>query len=50
MPGITGTELAKKILTIMPNMPIIICTGFSEGVTKEKALNLGIKEFITKPF
>jgi PAS domain S-box-containing protein len=49
MPRMTGLELAKKILTIRPQMPIIICTGFSESITSEKAKELGIREVILKP-
>ena len=49
MPIMTGTELAKKILKIQPDMPIIICTGFSEKVDPETAKSIGIKEYIKKP-
>ncbi|HIJ78749.1 MAG: response regulator [Desulfobulbaceae bacterium] len=49
MPGMTGLELAKKILAQRNNIPIILCTGFSHMVTAEKAKAAGIKEFILKP-
>ncbi|NOZ62183.1 MAG: PAS domain S-box protein [Calditrichaeota bacterium] len=49
MPKMTGAELAKKILAIRPDMPIILCTGFSEVVSKEKAKQMGIAEFLMKP-
>jgi PAS domain S-box-containing protein len=49
MPNITGIELSKKILQIRPDLPIILCTGFSEMITKEKAKDIGIREFIMKP-
>jgi len=50
MPGITGTDLAKKILEIRPDMPIILCTGFSEIIDSENAKSKVIKEIIMKPF
>jgi len=49
MPGMTGDQLAKEILSIKPNTPIIICTGFSERVDKEQAESLGVKGFLMKP-
>jgi PAS domain S-box-containing protein len=49
MPGMTGMELSKKILEIRPELPIILCTGFSETINRQKVLNTGIKEFIIKP-
>ena len=49
MPRMTGLELAKNMLASRPDLPIIICTGFSETVTAEKASALGIREVILKP-
>jgi CheY-like chemotaxis protein len=49
MPNMTGDRLAQEILSIHPGMPIILCTGFSELITEEKAKALGIQEFIMKP-
>jgi len=49
MPNLTGLELSRNILAINPNMPIILCTGFSESVTESSAKKIGIKEFIFKP-
>ncbi|HPG42010.1 MAG TPA: two-component regulator propeller domain-containing protein [bacterium] len=49
MPNLTGADLSKEILRIRPDMPIILCTGYSESITQEKALALGIREFILKP-
>ena len=37
MPQMTGTDLAKEILSIRPDIPIIVCTGFSEVLTQESA-------------
>lgn len=49
MPQMTGDKLALEILKIRSNIPIIICTGFSEFVSKEQALSMGIKGFLMKP-
>ncbi len=49
MPGLTGRELAQRVLDIRPGMPIIMCTGFSEEMTAEKARAQGINGFLLKP-
>lgn len=49
MPGLTGAELAKAVLEIKPSLPIIMCTGHSEIVSKEEAITLGIKKYVFKP-
>lgn len=49
MPGLTGSDLALKILQIRPNIPIILCTGYSNLISEEKAKLLGIKGFAMKP-
>ncbi len=50
MPNMTGDKLAKEILKIRPDIPIIMCTGYSENITKEKAMTMGIRKFAMKPF
>ena len=49
MPEMTGDQLAIEILSIKPDTPIIICTGFSEKINKEQAENIGVKGFLMKP-
>ena len=49
MPGLTGTALSREMLQIRPELPIILCTGFSELISRDKAKALGISEFIMKP-
>ncbi len=49
MPVMTGMELARKMLAIRPDVPIILLTGYSEAVTSETARQAGIREFIMKP-
>ena len=49
MPAMVGTEFAKKLLEIRPDIPIIICTGFSERLDSKVAKFVGIREYIKKP-
>jgi CheY-like chemotaxis protein len=49
MPNMRGDNLARELLKIRPDIPIIICTGFSEMISEEKAKNLGIRRLIMKP-
>ena len=49
MPHLTGMDLASRLLDLIPGLPIIICTGFSETMTPEIALSMGISAFVSKP-
>lgn len=49
MPGMTGADLSKRILQIRPDIPIILCTGYSNLIDEDSAKVLGIKEFVLKP-
>jgi PAS domain S-box-containing protein len=49
MPNMTGEELANELMFIRPDIPIILCTGFSRRVTEKKAKAMGIQAFILKP-
>ena len=49
MPDMTGKELAGEMQSIRPDMPIILCTGFSEQMDEKKAKEMGIRGFIMKP-
>jgi PAS domain S-box-containing protein len=49
MPDMTGVELAKELLAIRSDIPIILCTGFSDEVNKQSAKAAGIKAFAMKP-
>ena len=49
MPHMAGFELAKEMLKIRADLPIILCTGYSEVVTPEKAKEAGIREYVMKP-
>ncbi|MEZ5338564.1 MAG: PAS domain S-box protein [bacterium] len=49
MPQITGDELARRMLAIRPELPIVICTGYSQTLPPEAAKRLGIREYLFKP-
>ena len=49
MPKLTGEDLVREILDLRPEIPVILCTGFSEAVSREKAGAVGIREFLIKP-
>ncbi len=49
MPGMTGLELSQKVLELRPHQQIFLCTGFSEAISEEKALELGITGYFEKP-
>ncbi len=49
MPHLSGSDLAKKILQIRPDMPIILCTGYSAMISEDQAQEIGIKQFVMKP-
>ena len=48
MPGLTGDELASALLVIRPDLPIILCSGYS-GVDEEAAHRLGVRRLLAKP-
>ncbi|TAN45626.1 MAG: response regulator [Nitrospirae bacterium] len=49
MPLMTGLEFAHKILALRKDMPIILCTGFSELINGDRAKVIGIREYVMKP-
>ena len=49
MPGISGLALAEHMLQIRPGFPIVLCTGFGDMITEEKAKGLGIRKLLLKP-
>jgi len=50
MPEMTGEELSRHILASRPGAAIILCTGFSEVLTAERAREIGIREYLMKPY
>lgn len=49
MPNMRGDHLARELLKIRSDVPIILCTGFSEIISEEKAKSLGIRKLVMKP-
>jgi len=49
MPRMTGIELSRQMLKIRPDLPIILCTGYTSATSEAEARLLGIKEFAFKP-
>lgn len=49
MPNMPGDKLSSKLSRIRPDIPILLCTGFSEIMSEKKAASLGIKNFLMKP-
>jgi len=49
MPGITGSQLAQHLLRLRPDLPIILCTGFSFTMDEKTASQIGIRRFLQKP-
>ena len=49
MPELTGLELAKKAMAMRPEIPVILCTGFSETLSPDKVKVSGVRELLMKP-
>jgi PAS domain S-box-containing protein len=49
MPGLSGDKLAVELIKIQPDLSILLCTGFSDGLSEKKMVSLGIKGFLMKP-
>ncbi len=49
MPNMTGEQLSREVMKIRPELPIILCTGFSHIISEEKAREIGIHGFAMKP-
>jgi len=46
---VAGSDLSRRLLQIRPDIPIILCTGYSTIISEDKAKAIGIKEFALKP-
>ena len=49
MPKKTGIQLAGELFAVRPDIPVILCTGFSEQINDQDALKLGLRELLKKP-
>lgn len=50
MPGMSGLNLAKRLLKNRPGIPIVLCTGYSAAVNEKTAKAAGIRELLMKPY
>ena len=50
MPNMSGSDLAHRLMQIRPDIPVILCTGYSSNIDEQSAELLGIKGFAFKPF
>jgi PAS domain S-box-containing protein len=49
MPGMIGERLAKEVMKIRQDLPVILCSGFSDRIDRDKAKEIGIKRLAMKP-
>ncbi|MBM9536339.1 hybrid sensor histidine kinase/response regulator [Desulfobulbus alkaliphilus] len=49
MPRMTGLQLAAEVHARRPDLPVILCSGYSEAVTPEEAHDAGVSRFLAKP-
>jgi len=50
MPFMTGEDLGKELMRIRSDIPVILCTGYADFISSEKATAMGFQGFIMKPF
>jgi DNA-binding NtrC family response regulator len=49
MPRKTGVGLAKELMKIRPDIPVILCTGYTDMISQDEARAVDIREFVMKP-
>ena len=49
MPKMTGAEIAREALAIKPELPVILCTGYSAALNRQQAREIGIHTVLQKP-
>ncbi|MCC7477971.1 PAS domain S-box protein [bacterium] len=49
MPGLTGRDLARRVMKLRPGIPVILCTGFSHVMSEQMAQELGLADYLLKP-
>nr|NJM04041.1 response regulator [Desulfobacula sp.] len=50
MPKMTGDRLSEKILEIRPDIPILLCSGYSDDIIPENLEKIGITQYLMKPY
>jgi CheY-like chemotaxis protein len=49
MPQMTGDTLAREMLRVRPDIPVILCTGYTRRISDETAADIGIRACLNKP-
>jgi DNA-binding NarL/FixJ family response regulator len=49
MPGMSGADLAKALLQVRADLPILLVSGFVEEAVREAAEAIGVREVLFKP-
>ena len=49
MPNMSGDILSAELMKVRPEIPVILCTGYSSNISKQSAMGIGIKAFVHKP-
>lgn len=49
MPGMPGTEFARQVLAIRPELPVVMTSGYVRPEDRDQALALGVRELLLKP-
>ena len=49
MPKLSGTELAKKLRCVRPDIPLILITGYGHIISRQQAHKVGFREYLLKP-
>jgi CheY-like chemotaxis protein len=50
MPGMSGADLAEKILKVRPDLPIVMATGYGHVMSEDRAREIGLRPLLFKPF
>jgi DNA-binding NtrC family response regulator len=50
MPGLIGIDFSKECMKLRPNIPVILCTGYSDLINKKQVAEAGIHSFVMKPY
>jgi PAS domain S-box-containing protein len=50
MPGMSGADLAERVLKVRPDLPIVMATGYGHVMTEERVRELGVRPLLYKPF
>ena len=49
MPGMSGLDLAREVMIVRPDVPVILCAGSSERPSQEMTKETGVREILEKP-